>query len=215
MMFKLAYLIILSIFACSCASSFDSNLKNYKNWEAKFRKRHQKPGDSQFYQVKTKHDEFDGYTLVFTVGNKLNFVNYCSRRIELNLYKHIDKAKNVTYCFAVVYRGDKWLFIEPGESLIFLIDGEKVSFAGAGSNSKTQFLKFNDFGDAKITEIAYYACDMPDIKKIKDAKSVKIKVAGQWEEKAVFGTRNFEVFRRFFCEHMRPAKGNNSIHTRR
>jgi len=98
-----------------------------------------------------------------------------------------------TYSLIVRYVSKDWLFIEDGESLVLLIDGERVGFTGSGSSSNRMVLT-----GGYVFEESFYFVSADDIRRIAQAKSVSVKIVGSSGYiKREFSEKNLQRFREF------------------
>lgn len=150
------------------------------------------------YMVNTYHDKFDGYT---KNTMQLNWVSYelYGAMIELNAQRLVPKVGRASYQLIVVYydsgydRGGEWLFIKAGESLILLVDGERI-----GLRTSENLIKREVGYGGSITETAFYLVPVEVLLKLANAKRVEVKIVGRH----YFVTRHFRGgnianFRRF------------------
>jgi hypothetical protein len=156
------------------------------------------------YNITRTQDKFDNYILITMKGNYLQDVNIGSA--WLNISKYMDnKSRATTYYLQVETSTIDWLFIEAGESLKLLIDGNLVTFAGSGSKDH-RHVKTGQYGVA-CEEMALYSVTPDQIKRIANAKSLEIKIEGRASYlSASFNNDNFDNFRRFIREEMNEQK---------
>ena len=79
------------------------------------------------YEVRKFYDEFEDFTAFELDGNYLGG-NDNYEVVQLNISEHIAKDREVSYALNVVYNAPSLLNIEKGESLITLVDGERIAF---------------------------------------------------------------------------------------
>lgn len=82
---------------------------------------------------------------------------------------------------AIILHFQDWLFIKPGESLVLLVDGEKMVFnSPSGSIYNRGILKglTGAVAGLRIREEAHYPITTEQIKKLANSKSVDVKVYG-------------------------------------
>jgi hypothetical protein len=147
-----------------------------------------------FAGVKTFHDEFEGTTTYIMTDVHIRPDSFFDPTdIGINPQKIAHKDESVTYSILVNYDSDNWLFIEKGESLVMLVDGERIGFTGEGS---TQFRSVVSGG--LITEMAFYLTDAKTIRKIANAEEVKIKLVGrQKATTAKFRKSHIKAYKKF------------------
>lgn len=146
------------------------------------------------YQVRTTHDEFDGYTKNTLQVNELSGGTF-GANIHLLVQRFETKEGKVLYHLIVYYWGENWLFIQEDESLILLVDNERIGFTGDGSSSH------RNASGSGVREYAYYETTAEVIKKIAEAGEVKVKIIGsQLYCERHFSDHNFNNFRKFIAQ---------------
>ncbi|NQT65773.1 MAG: hypothetical protein HQ554_06305 [FCB group bacterium] len=152
------------------------------------------------YQIHTRVDEFDGFTIDATSPVSLSrgkgkmgmpWVN-----VKLQRYQ---KDSKVEFDLILHYISPEWLFIRDGESLVLLVDGERIGFSGEGSLNHRITEGFNN-------ETASYSISTEQIKKISIATDVKAKLTGSDS----FITREFKpdiffVFQSFYNDFVKES----------
>lgn len=166
-------------------------------------------GGLTIYKVKTKVDEFDGYTHHWMVGNELesstmSFLSDVygsgSKSVELNAGVIETNNGIKSYSLSVEYEDSHWMFISSGESLVMLIDGERLGLYTNDENiSRDTFI----FKKVTVWEHATYTIDKETLRKIAFAKNIKIKVRGERQnyEKELLD-ENIRNFKRFYEEYV-------------
>jgi hypothetical protein len=149
--------------------------------------------------IKTIKDEFEGHTIDRMYSNYLSggVPLLDDATIELNVSRFESKLGNVSYSLIVRYSGEGWLFIDEGNSLILLIDGESISFMGDGSISSRKVIM-----GSIVEEFAYYETSTDMIKKIANAQEVRIKIKGKGKRERHFSKTNFDNFKKFANNHI-------------
>lgn len=126
------------------------------------------------YNVEKTKDEFDGFTIERMYGNYIPDSGWFpSNSLMFNAQRFTDKDGKQKYQFYVEWNDSEWLFIEEGEKLVLLIDGERISCNGYGSRDHRKTI----IGSA-IQETAIFDASLDIFKKIGNAKSVKLKLVG-------------------------------------
>lgn len=150
------------------------------------------------YKVKTMHDEFDGYTLHRMQANTLSGGGLLGGNIAINPQKFISKDGKIIYSLVVEYAGEGWLFIQEGESLILLVDGQRIGLKGDGSSRHR-----NTVYGGVVSEQALYDINREDLIKISNANEVKVKIIGsQYFAERHFSQVNFENFKKFVAQYV-------------
>jgi hypothetical protein len=82
-------------------------------------------------------------------------------------------AEQPIYMIQVKYVAKDWLFIGSGESLILLVDGERMRFEGNGSANSREVNEY-----AVCFELATYLCTPDELRKIAKARKIEVKIIG-------------------------------------
>lgn len=131
------------------------------------------------YDIYHYADEFDGYIIDRMQGNKIyNALTLLPYTIEVNAGRTIYKNGEKKYYLQLDYLGKDWIFIQPGESTILLIDGERFGLACETTDIKRD-VRTTSYNKPYCSEQAYYKVTSELLKKISTAKEIKIKVVGQ------------------------------------
>jgi hypothetical protein len=158
-----------------------------------------------FYSVKTIHDDFDGYTINRMQGNEIkgkassafDIALGIGNAVELNAQRYQSKDSIITYSLIVKFTGTDWLFIREGEALILLVDDQRMGFSGKGSNEHR-----NVYRGGVVEEEAWYDINLSDLKKISNAKEVRMKINGsQYYVERQFVEFNFKNFKDFIAKY--------------
>ncbi|MBX3008634.1 MAG: hypothetical protein KF816_11495 [Melioribacteraceae bacterium] len=149
------------------------------------------------YNVQVIEDEFEDYKIIRMYGNYLPDSKWLpTNSLLFNAQKFTDENNNHKYQFFVEWLDDEWLFIDEGETLILLIDGERVRCKGYGSHKNRQTLE----GGA-IRETAVFEASIELFNRIANAKVVKIKLVGQSKDIIrELDEDNIENYRKFVEE---------------
>jgi hypothetical protein len=146
------------------------------------------PSPAPFKMTTTNHAT-EGYTVDTMTGNQLGG----EEGYALNAARYSAKDGAVKYALGVRYHGEQWMFIEPGVSLILLIDGQRLGLKGQGSLRDRK-----SFDDGHVRETAKYPVSPELLKKMAAADNVEIHIIGRnFVAKVFFTSRNFENFRGF------------------
>lgn len=131
------------------------------------------------YDIYHYVDEFDGYIIDRMQGNKIYNVLTGSfyYSIDVNAGRTIYKNGEKKYYLQLDYSGKDWFFIQPGESTILLIDGERFGLTCETTDIKREVK--TSYNKPYCSEQAYYKVTSELLKKISTAKEIKIKVVGQ------------------------------------
>ena len=136
-------------------------------------------------------DKFDTYIMAVDnfIGNDTDD--------EFNIVL-IRRPNDFRLAFIVKYIGPEWIFIEPGESLVLDVDGERMAFGGLGSKGNKDVI-FNGM----VREMAIYDITPEQLKKISNANEVKCKLV---EVNYKFSRSNIECFRYFYEKYVVPIQ---------
>jgi hypothetical protein len=164
------------------------------------------------YRTFTKVDEFDGFTINETQDNSVQLSGTESNWVELELQKY-QKKDEIKYYIIVEYYGENWLNIESGESLVILIDGQRVGLFGDGSLNHrniadSDYLKYLFFAysmdtntNISVEEKAWFEVTPEQLKMISEASEVKVKITGaNYYVTKTFIPSTFVVFQSFYNE---------------
>src|ERR1043166_10275571 len=86
-------------------------------------------------RVEVTTDDFEGLTKTKMSGNTLgcdpgeSALGGVGDPTRLEIQRTDSKNGEVSYSIIMTYVGTSWLFIEPGESLVFLLDGRRMGFS--------------------------------------------------------------------------------------
>lgn len=141
------------------------------------------------YNVREIKDEFDGYTINRMVDNWVsseimsayNFMDPAPTGIFINPQVLTNKDGTKSYSINLILRSySGWIYIGKGETLVFLIDGQRLGLSGEGSINHRSTGSYNEYLNAtKIIEEAWYTVTPDTLRKIADAKEAKFKIQGQ------------------------------------
>ena len=126
------------------------------------------------FSIEKTKDEFDGYTIERMHGNYIPDSGlFPTNSLMFNAQRFTDKNGKQSYQFYIEWNDGEWLFINEGESLILLIDGERIGCNGYGSKDHRETIT----GSA-IRETAVFESNLETFRKIANAKIVKLKLVG-------------------------------------
>ncbi len=92
------------------------------------------------------------------------------------------KGESIGTTLAVILHYEGWVFINPGESLVLLVDGEKMTFVSPNGSVYNRGLLqglAGAVGGTRIREEAHYPITVDQIKKLAYAKEVKVRIYGR------------------------------------
>ena len=157
------------------------------------------------YKVVSSYDKFNKMTFYKMMNNLLSMTEgrILGGVIYLDATKSVWDSGEIHYGFSVKYEGPDWLFIEPGESLIFLIDGEKVILKSKDGSEGAREIREKPYVGTIVQEIAHFHGGDPDLlRKIANAKQVDVRVMGKHYLDRHFTEENFANFKSFVAEHV-------------
>lgn len=157
-------------------------------------------GCASMSSVETEHDEFTGVQSIEMTYNPLaGATPLDDAQVRLQAVRGTDEGKETdVYAIRLVLYGNGggWCFIESGESLRFLIDGERFALSGDGSTDSREVLS-----GARTAEVALYVTDLDFIRKLSEASEVKVRIEGSRRNvERHFSESNFENFREFVAQ---------------
>lgn len=118
------------------------------------------------------------------------------------------KKESVGTTLAVILHYEGWVFINPGESLVLLVDGEKMPFVSpSGSAYNRGVLKglAGAVGGIRVREEAHYPITVEQIKKLAYAQDVKVRIYGsQGNVTREFNEDYFESLRAYYEKFILP-----------
>jgi hypothetical protein len=120
------------------------------------------------FALTVKEDKFDGFTTTATPGARMQSHDG-SFWFTLQRYK---KGPTTTDHLYMVYSGSSWMFIEPGESLIFLADSERIALhTTPGEPSR-------EVQGGGVREVVSYDVTPEVLLKLANAKTLQAKLVG-------------------------------------
>lgn len=144
------------------------------------------------YKVQSKYDKFDNTTHNYMLYNWLGNQSLSSDRFSFDLGEYIQED-TTNYYINIIYWGNDWFFIESGESLILLVDGKRISFSGEGSYQSREVITGN-----LVSEFAYYDITKEGIETLVNAKSIEVKIIGEYSTTLYFTKENLERIKSFY-----------------
>lgn len=152
------------------------------------------------YQI--YHDQYKGFTRYTPIrSGALNGQGMLSLSfVYLDVF--VDKrGENYSTGLAIIYTGENWMFINPGESLVLMIDGEKMALNSEyGSLHYRKVITHN-----QVREEAPYFFSAEQIKMLADASNVSLRLYTQngWLERQM-SPENLDSIRLFYNNVMAP-----------
>lgn len=146
------------------------------------------------YNVKTDFDEFD--KIDTTCIQKNHIQGWQMHWMDLNACK-FTSGTDSTYTLYLQYFGPDWLFISDGESLVFLIDGERLGLTSERGSSNHREV---DRSSSGVRETAKYLVSPETLKRLAFARNVKAKVRGKQVAEYQLSDSNIRNFRQFYEE---------------
>lgn len=141
-----------------------------------------------------KNDEFKNRTYISLFYNDLtDKMDY--QRLAFNVYASIDGI-DTAYFLDLVYRSDKWIFIDKELPATLIVDGNHIYI------DKTDLIVEDVLYDGTIKETATVYIDKSLIKSLSQAKSIKIRINGKHYFDTDFKQKNI-VALKDFCRRMK------------
>jgi len=161
--------------------------------------------EKYYVDVTTYIDEFDNYKIDRMTENQISLTMPAGglgsyEKFHLKMQRFKSENGKASYSLIVDYIGEDWFFIERGESLILLVDGERISFNtldGSAGNSEV-------LSGGTVRERAIYSyIPYRTFKKIAQASVIKIKILGSKKFVTGYATiQNMKNFRNFVNQYM-------------
>ena len=99
------------------------------------------------------HDPFDNYTKTTMCHNKIGDDYLLSFSPTISIIPQIfQKDGQISYSLIISYISKDWIFIEPGESLVFLIDGKRFGFFSQNGSQNNRDVFFGNVSVRFITK---------------------------------------------------------------
>ena len=147
----------------------------------------------------TDRNEYRGETTDMMVNNPLPSNGTGEGEVSFNATR-IGQRNGITlYYFEVrIDEGSaNWIEIEPGEALVLTVDGTELKYDGRGSAGLRKTTR------GLHSESAIFLTTASDIRKVADAKAVKLKIIGKAGTiERTFAAENFERFKRFVASYL-------------
>jgi hypothetical protein len=126
------------------------------------------------YHVSRAADPFAGVTTRRMHGNVLGGGDAGGDWVALNVEETRPAADTPRYALLVDYRTrGEWLQVRPGESLLLLVDGERVALTGAGSARARKETR------AARMEAARYPASAALVTRMARAQEVRVRLVGR------------------------------------
>lgn len=150
--------------------------------------------------IKTSYDEFTQCTTDRIHYNELaGGLLGIGSHVMLNAERITTKDGVSQYFLTAEYRGDRWLFIQPGKSLMLLIDGERFDFVRRSIGRYVISYRL-------VEESASYDITPELLHKIAYAKKITMRLIGDNTYcERYFKSRNFKLFREFYEKYVKDA----------
>lgn len=150
------------------------------------------------YRSEVIRDDFDAHTIERMKWNALDGGGgLFPDPIAFDAQRFLTDDGEASYAIVVRYLGEDWLFIEGGESLVLLVDGERLAFSGDGSLQHREVVS-----GPLCEELAWYDTDFPTLQEIANAEEVRVKVDGaDYFVERQFSEKNFSNLQRFLDDH--------------
>lgn len=150
------------------------------------------------YEVAQVGDDFNGMAGSMMRRNYLKVEGGAVASVTLNAVV-TSAADTTAHMLGVNYLGSGWIFLGDGESLILLLDGERVALEQLGSPRR-------EVESGRIVqEIAVYPASPDLLRRIATADTVRVRLQGdRGRVDARFTPENTARFQSFVAEHVRP-----------
>lgn len=121
------------------------------------------------YSVISNYDRFEEIKTVKMINNTLKG----NGKVDADIQKFILKDGSVQFAIRISFYSSKWLFIEEGNSLRILIDGEHLELM-----TNHSLINRSVISGGYLKESAVYFITIEDLNKISNGKDVKVKIVG-------------------------------------
>jgi hypothetical protein len=146
--------------------------------------------------VTTHYDQFSGLRTDLMGENLLEAGDKPRELVWLNASRVYETYSKYTYYLEVTYMAREevgLLGINPGQSLVLVVDGETIPLSGSGSLNTEEKPK-----KGLVEERAIYKVNKPVLQKIAIARKVKVTIKGRnGLIERQFNEENFDRFRKF------------------
>ena len=161
------------------------------------------------YLVHHTYDEFDQVHTFIMKGNILaaeEAFEALTDKFDLSVTR-IDTDEKVEFYLIVNFHSQNWnelhragwMFIDEGESLIFLINGRRIGLKSTGYDPYHTEIT----SSGGVMEFAYYKVNKRFLKALFFANDIKVKIVGKKRTfKRKFTERFFTKYRRFYKEYV-------------
>jgi len=177
--------------------------------------------DDKKWAPTTHTDEANGFTTIRSATAVLARDAWAGTHSTLTLEQVTLRSGFRSYQVVASYRDPEWLFIEPGESLVFFVDSVRIGLTGVGSaehreeqrdpRGDRKVVRGDEKGllaDRRAVEIASYEIEPALIRTIADGRTITVRLIGSQREREYSFTRDAScAFRRF----ARDAVGRDSL----
>jgi hypothetical protein len=145
------------------------------------------------YGVVQRADPFERVTVRRMRGDLLGGPGAGADWVALNAEETRPAGDTARYALVVDYRTQgEWLEIRPGESLLLLVDGDRVALSGPGST------RARSEGAAARREVARYPASGELMRRIAAARDVRVRLVGRrYHVDRAFTRTNVARFRGF------------------
>jgi len=158
-------------------------------------------------RIETIRDDFEDLVIYRMHGNHLGDSSYPRHYADLNVQKLESPKYGILYSLIVYFYSSQRLnLISSFESLVLLIDGERIGFSHSGfPQYDVHISPSTRYVYNSVT--AYYPIELEDLKRIISAKSIRVKLAGSPTSFEFFLTQdNIKALSDFFETYCRPEK---------
>jgi len=148
------------------------------------------------YHVDSWHDEFESRT-TYRMRNNVVPGDFGSARISIDAGRIDSPELGAVFTVFATYQSSEWIFINSGESLSLLLDGELLRLT-APTNPRRDVL---DGG--RVREIATYLVSADILRQIATATEVKMKLSGsRYYVERTLTPENIQRLRGFIAEYV-------------
>ena len=152
------------------------------------------------YSVKPFADEFAGTRGVAMRNNEIPGPALENGRLFIDVLRVDRDSLPPQFTLQVRYIAPDWMFVERGESLVFLADGDRIRLSGDGSAASREVSSAG--GIVTVYEQATYVVEPQALVRIGSANEVRLRLSGRSRTlERTLSPENRARFREFIQQH--------------
>ncbi len=148
--------------------------------------------------IENKTDEFNGTSAVVAKNIDLQPIRKYHERdkVRLSVWKLVSKNGDISYAIDVWFVAKDWLFIEAGNSLQFLLDGQLMEI-----NAKDE--SYRKAGSGYIFESSRHDVTSEQIRQIVNAAEVKVRIIGEYPFDCLMSQQSKNYIGQFYSQYVK------------